>query len=89
MPVAFAEVGIRKPLALRRDITALRCSSDDHLHSLAETPRRNAASHRGVTASSMAQALRWAYIDKPGRSPPSGLGRRGVSALRLGSGLRL
>lgn len=80
MPVALTEVGIRKPFALRRDITALRCGSGDHLYSLAETPRRTAA----LRHPAWHRLLRWAYIDKPGRSPPSGLGRRRVSALRLG-----
>ena len=42
MPVAFAEVGIRKSLALPRDIAVLWCSSGGHLHSLGQTPSRNA-----------------------------------------------
>jgi len=42
MPVAFAEVGMRKSLARPRDIALLRCISGGHLHSLDQTPRRNA-----------------------------------------------
>jgi len=43
MPVAFVEVGIRESFALARDIAVLRCISGGHLHSLDQTPRRNAA----------------------------------------------
>lgn len=39
MPVSFAEVGMRKSLALRIDIAELRCKSGGHLHSLDQTPR--------------------------------------------------
>jgi hypothetical protein len=53
MPVAFAEVSIRKSLALLGNEALLRCISGGHLHSLGQTP-----SHDGVTVSSMAQALR-------------------------------
>ncbi len=41
-PVAFAEVGMRKSLALPRDIAVLWCISGGHLHSLGQTPSRNA-----------------------------------------------
>jgi hypothetical protein len=58
MPVAFAEIGIRKSLALRVDVAELRCKSGGHLHSLG---RHRVAG--GVTASSMAQVLRWADIE--------------------------
>jgi hypothetical protein len=53
VPFTFAEVSIRKSLALPRDKALLRCISGGHLHSLDQTPSRN-----GVAVFSMTQALR-------------------------------
>ena len=79
IPLAFAEVGIRKPLTLLRGITALRCSSGDHRYSLAETPRRTAALRHPTE-------FRSALMAAPGPPPSSSIAavsRAGVAVSRL------